>query len=461
MHAAARWPLRAALSIVPGRPVSVQSPARTKPGSAVAFAGRGGWPGREREGGAPLADHRGPHDRRALRRRHRVAQLAPGDGRNVLVRQPDNPGRAARDERYRAPGFAIRSCGCSIPRHAGREPVSGHPCDRLPIEHPLHVPIGKPEKRRVHHGPVQPQVHRDDRIGRPCARRHGSRRRWPGGPRRTVGQRVPRHGRNRPSARCTVSRPRTRTPVTRPCSTITRTRALVRTVPAARLDVAARRLRVHFRQRHHRKRDGRRGRVGAEHLCQHAHERRRGRLRRRLIERGQRERIPEHLANARGLAVPDEPVLDGLLGRGRHVGRLPVQVPPGRADHGAHAQDRQPVAPPERVPLDDARRAGDTATAGAGTTSVDRRPAASTQGTSSDGCSFTCAGGADAPQERERLAVAPHQDVLAVVDDVARRGVRVRPRSAAERRARLDDGNPGARGRPATSRPRAPTRRRR
>src|SRR5262249_37138734 len=42
---AARWPLRTALSIVAGRPVSIQSPARTSPLTPVRTSGRGGCPG--------------------------------------------------------------------------------------------------------------------------------------------------------------------------------------------------------------------------------------------------------------------------------------------------------------------------------------------------------------------------------------------------------------------------------
>src|SRR5205823_3059443 len=44
-RSAARWPLRTALSIVAGRPVSVQSPARKNLSSGVAAPGRGGCPG--------------------------------------------------------------------------------------------------------------------------------------------------------------------------------------------------------------------------------------------------------------------------------------------------------------------------------------------------------------------------------------------------------------------------------
>src|SRR5262245_52265016 len=41
---AAQWPAIAALSIVPGRPVSIQSPARKRPAIGVSVAGLGGSP---------------------------------------------------------------------------------------------------------------------------------------------------------------------------------------------------------------------------------------------------------------------------------------------------------------------------------------------------------------------------------------------------------------------------------
>src|SRR5215468_3345642 len=44
-RSAARCPLTTALSIVAGRPVSIQSPARNRPGTAVRVDGRGGCPG--------------------------------------------------------------------------------------------------------------------------------------------------------------------------------------------------------------------------------------------------------------------------------------------------------------------------------------------------------------------------------------------------------------------------------
>ena len=70
--------------------------------------------------------------------------------------------------------------------------------------------------------------------------------------------------------------------------------------------------------------------IGAEHLGEHAHERRRRRFAGRLVQRRQRQRVPQHLAQPRRLPVPDEPVLDGLLRRARH--------PAGRCRGGAAAR---------------------------------------------------------------------------------------------------------------------------
>ena len=47
--------------------------------------------------------------------------------------------------------------------------------------------------------------------------------------------------------------------------------------------------------------------------------------------------------------------------------------------------------------------------------------------------------GADAPEEREGVAIAAKQHVLAVVDALAGRGIGERGRAAAKRRPRLED----------------------
>jgi hypothetical protein len=77
--------------------------------------------------------------------------------------------------------------------------------------------------------------------------------------------------------------------------------------PAARLDERARRLGVHQVQRFGRKDNGRRTRVAREHLGEHARERGGPRAIGGLIERRQRQRPPQHLAQPLGLTVADQP----------------------------------------------------------------------------------------------------------------------------------------------------------
>jgi len=61
-----------------------------------------------------------------------------------------------------------------------------------------------------------------------------------------------------------------------------------------------------------RKRERRRASIAAEHLGQHARKHGRRCLDGRLIQRRERQRIPEQLAQPRRLAVANQPALDGL-----------------------------------------------------------------------------------------------------------------------------------------------------
>ena len=56
-------------------------------------------------------------------------------------------------------------------------------------------------------------------------------------------------------------------------------------------------------------------RAAAEHLREHRDEWRRGGDAHRLIQRRQRERLPQHLSDARGLPIGNEPFFDRLAGR--------------------------------------------------------------------------------------------------------------------------------------------------
>ena len=94
----------------------------------------------------------------------------------------------------------------------------------------------------------------------------------------------------------------------------------------------------------------------AKHLGEHSREWRCGRLAHGLIERGQRQRFPQHLPQTRGLAVVDQPLFDRLTGRGRNpCGLLPGALcsePCLRsAKRPRQSEGRDPIFPAQRVPL--------------------------------------------------------------------------------------------------------------
>ncbi len=153
--------------------------------------------------------------------------------------------------------------------------------------------------------------------------------------------------------------PRTSTPVTRVPSVSTRASAPVRTSPPRLSMKRARRLGIHLVQRAQRQRDRRRPAIGAEHLGEHAHERRRQRFVWRLIERRERQRLPQP---------------------GRQLLGLPALAQPAR--HGDVAVDRQPcrsARAPAAPPAATAPSAGPTdgrATTSAATSAPRRADAA-------------------------------------------------------------------------------------
>ncbi len=116
----------------------------------------------------------------------------------------------------------------------------------------------------------------------------------------------------------------------------------------------ARRLGVHRVERPVRNADRRRLRVGSKHLGEHAGKSGRGGVRRLLVEGGQRQRIPQHLPQPRRLAVADQPVLDGLSGRCGNRVRPGLKRPPRDPNRRPHPQNRQPILPRERRPVEDA-----------------------------------------------------------------------------------------------------------
>ena len=116
---------------------------------------------------------------------------------------------------------------------------------------------------------------------------------------------------------------------------------------------------------------------------------------RRLIQRGQRQRPPEHLTRALSLPVARQPRLDRLArGRGPFG---PAAHPAARqVDRPGHAQRRDPIPPVEGVPFEHAGREGETAGAATGSSAaIDarldrhrRRPVAVAARTRSSSCAI-------------------------------------------------------------------------
>ena len=159
---------------------------------------------------------------------------------------------------------------------------------------------------------------------------------------------------------------------------------------AARFDVAARRLGVHLVQRLGRQRDRRRPGIGAEHLRQHARKHRRRRLADRLVQRRERERLPQHLAQTRGLAVVHQPALDRLAGRrgqrrARRARARAARSAAARPSAGSTRRSAQPSASQSMTPASRCSGGGS-----AGHARRDRRPARSIIVTPRFGCRLTC-----------------------------------------------------------------------
>ena len=139
---AARWPLMTALSMVAGRPVSIQSPARKNPGTAVPVAGRARLAGGQREGGATFANRGAAQQPDAAHAGQRRRQIGVRAGDDRLVAEVGDAVGAAAHQRH-AGGLA------------GRE--------LAPVERPLEGPPRQPDERQLEHRPIEPQVGGDDR----------------------------------------------------------------------------------------------------------------------------------------------------------------------------------------------------------------------------------------------------------------------------------------------------------
>ncbi len=148
---AAAWPLTTAPSIVAGRPVSIQSPARNSPGTPRLGVRARRLAGRHRKRRALLADDDGAPNRR--RRRPPAARPGP----------PSAPARSSSS--FDRPTTALGAA-----RHERQ--VRGLLAEQQSlVEHPLHRPAGQADERVVRDDAIEPEVHGDDRRGRRAAAR--------------------------------------------------------------------------------------------------------------------------------------------------------------------------------------------------------------------------------------------------------------------------------------------------
>ena len=183
----------------------------------------------------------------------------------------------------------------------------------------------------------------------------------------------------------------------------------------ARLDIGFGRQGVQLVERDERHRERRVARVPAEQVSEHARKRRRRGHLNRLVESRHRERLPQQLNQARGLAVPHQPLPHGFIRPRPRYGtpntqhgnavappeRVPSQHPCGQVQRRRQRRTGQPRGAP--IAVDDAnRKVRLQAKRGLGT---------------------------NAAQESKCLVIAAEEDMLAVVDAFA--GGRVGKRGCA------------------------------
>ena len=207
---------------------------------------------------------------------------------------------------------------------------------------------------------------------------------------------------------------------------------------AVTFDELARRLRVHQVQRPGRKRDGRRARIAAEHLRQHARER-----------RAPRPAFGGWLSAASASGSQS-------ISRSRAVWPLRISqcstvspgeaafiVAPGSSSSARELQRRRPCRAPTAGrattgrPSRECRRRGGTAAAAPAREA--RAPSGAVDHRDRElRLQADVVAGADVAQECERVGVAAEQHVLAVVDQLAGLAIRERGRASAEARARFE-----------------------
>ena len=83
--------------------------------------------------------------------------------------------------------------------------------------------------------------------------------------------------------------------------------------------------------------------VRSEQLGEHPRERRCRRVTRRLVQRSEGQWLPQQLPQARRLAVADEPILDGLTGRGGADRLVSACLALGKPHRASDPQHRDPV----------------------------------------------------------------------------------------------------------------------
>ena len=419
-------------------PVAGEARARA---TGVSTPGRAGWPGASEN----------------------VARCSRTTVRAASTRVPraGNAPRRLRARRARSASSLSAPTSASAPLETSDrcDAASPNTC-RLSNTHCISRP-GRPTNSVVHHRAVEPEIHRHDRRrGHPRGRARRSapaaRRR----PTRSGRARTTARRRRPPGSPAARRGPRRRRPV-RPRS-CTRARALTRTSPPVLSMIA---------------------RAGSAYIScsgsSRQHERRvaRGSGRTSRPARARTAPRPPRPATGSAPRAPAAPtatraaarvwpcrisqLVDGLVRRARPApspalelaGARAAAAPPSAA-RCSRSRQRQ------RVPVEARRRRRCSGGGSAGQRSTRSPARASIIGTSSDGCMRTLPCGADPAQERERLAVAAEQHVLAVVDELAGLAIDERGRAAAQPRRGLEHEHARAPLRPAPS-PRSARRSRR
>ncbi len=263
----------------------------------------------------------------------------------------------------------------------------------LLVEHPLHRPPRQAEKRRLQDTPIEPEVDARDRR-RPGSRPRPCAARPPAPCRRQTGRSARTRARRRRQRRPSRRMPRASTCVTCPCRRWMRAGAADAHVATTRFDEAPRRLRVQLVERTHRQPERRVPGSAAEHPREHGGKRRRGGLAHRLVQRGERQRLPQHLPHARVWPLLISHSSHRFARRrGNACGRLPsapwlsaLPAPCESARRAARPRsDRASRARPSRA----GRHRSSWAPASADRRSRLRMPPPSTKSTSRFGCTRT------------------------------------------------------------------------